>query len=63
MILARDPSDVRALIAQVTFIDGSQSDTARREGRLTRGGAFFGREPPVPSHAGAPGRAGAAWFR
>ena len=42
MILARDPSDVRALIAQVTFIDGGQSDTVRREGRLTRGGAFFG---------------------
>ena len=42
MILAPDPNDVRALIAQVTFIDGSQSDTVRREGRLTRGGAFFG---------------------
>ena len=42
MILLRDPSDHRALVGQVTFIDGSQSDTVRREGRLTRSGVFFG---------------------
>ena len=42
MILAPDPTDGQALVAQVTFIDGGQSDTVRREGRLTRRGAFFG---------------------
>jgi hypothetical protein len=42
MILARDPEDRGALIGQVTFIDGSQSETVRREGRLTRSGVFFG---------------------
>jgi hypothetical protein len=40
MILAIDSSS-RTLVAQVTFIDGSLSDTVRREGRLTRQGAFF----------------------
>jgi hypothetical protein len=42
VILASDPADLQGLVAQVTFIDGGQSDTVRREGRLTRGGAFFG---------------------
>jgi hypothetical protein len=42
MILARDPADRQALVAQVTFVDGAQSDTVRREGRLTRTGVFFG---------------------
>jgi hypothetical protein len=40
MILTKDPS-TRTVVAQVTFIDGSLSDTVRREGRLTRAGVFF----------------------
>jgi hypothetical protein len=40
MILAMDSSP-RTVVAQVTFIDGSLSDTVRREGRLTRQGVFF----------------------
>lgn len=42
VILARDPAERHAMVAQVTFIEGGQSDTVRREGRLTRAGAYFG---------------------
>jgi hypothetical protein len=42
VILARDPAERHAMVAQVTFVEGGQSDTVRREGRLTRAGAYFG---------------------
>jgi hypothetical protein len=42
VILVRDPAERHGMVAQVTFIEGGQSDTVRREGRLTRAGAYFG---------------------
>ena len=40
MIFAREPGLPR-LVAQMTFVEGGRADTVRREGRLTRQGAFF----------------------
>jgi hypothetical protein len=40
MILAEDPVE-GTMVAHITFIDGSQSDTVRREGRLTGEGILF----------------------
>jgi hypothetical protein len=40
MILAHEPG-LPIVVAQMTFVDGGRSDTVRREGRLTRQGAFF----------------------
>jgi hypothetical protein len=37
MILVRG-----AVVLQVTFLDGGQTDTVRHEGRFTRDGAYFG---------------------
>jgi hypothetical protein len=40
MIFAHEPG-LPTIVAQMTFLDGSRADTVRREGRLTRQGAFF----------------------
>ena len=40
MIFAREPG-LSTLVAQMTFVEGGRVDTVRREGRLTRQGAFF----------------------
>jgi hypothetical protein len=40
MIFAHDP-ELPTIVAHMTFLDGSRADTVRREGRLTRQGAFF----------------------
>jgi hypothetical protein len=42
MILVRDPLERGAVVLQVTFLDGGQTDTVRHEGRFTRDGAYFG---------------------
>ena len=41
MIIAPDPSRPGIVAAHVTFVDGSVAETALREGRVTRRGAFF----------------------
>ena len=40
MIFGHEPG-LPTIVAQMTFLDGSRADTVRREGRLTRQGAFF----------------------
>ncbi|HEY7139120.1 MAG TPA: hypothetical protein VIE44_03400 [Methylomirabilota bacterium] len=40
MILSQEP-DHPTVVAQMTFVDGSVSDTARYEGRLTRQGVYL----------------------
>jgi hypothetical protein len=40
MILSREPGRA-AVVAQMTFVDGGVSDTARYEGRLTRQGVYL----------------------
>ena len=40
MIFAHEPG-LPTIVAQMTFLDGGRADTVRREGRLTRQGAFF----------------------
>jgi hypothetical protein len=40
MIFVHEPG-LPTIVAQMTFLDGSRADTVRREGRLTRQGAFF----------------------
>jgi hypothetical protein len=40
MIFGHEPG-FPTIVAQMTFLDGSRADTVRRDGRLTRQGAFF----------------------
>jgi hypothetical protein len=40
MIFAHEPG-LPTIVAHMTFLDGGRADTVRREGRLTRQGAFF----------------------